>query len=1416
VRSWSTRRFQRAVAAISILSTLSLAFLAVGGHTASRAVASTPHMRVTSASDAAKQRIYPSLLQQAQDTPQAMLRVSVYAKQGTDLRAWMPDALAPIYKTPTGYATIVGTVKANTLVKLASAAGVQAVMPLKGAAVPDPMPVDGAPSRPTAAQAAQLNALLQRGVKNTVPSTNAPEPVTDGWYDVLNGHDSSLAWDKGYTGAGVKVMINDSGIDFANPDLMNTWARINDPSSPYNGWPEMFDQFSLYLLARDTFLGESNIADGFGMYIDTSTTVTAGDAAFKPLDADAPYDYSLPGTSKSGTYHIGTASDNSLRFWYRLINGIAMDDADAHDERPAVLVVDEHTAGVYDTVYIDLDFDHDFANEKAMRKGDEISGADYWGAYDVSTGEFAPDPDGFYDESGGLLYWIADGTNPPPTADWWWGIGAAGNGQHDAGEPGSGNMIALSTTADLWLSEENDHGTLCASAVAGQGILNADSAEDEALPGYKPAGTTGMVTGAGKNVKLVSAGDFYSYLTTDAFYFAALGYDGVPGNSDDVQISSNSWGISEIHNDGWDFMSREIDAVVRLINPSLLVFKSTGNGAPGFGTTTQPSPMTGINVGASTQYGSTTVFEPIEGADQIIYGDVMSWSGRGPGARGDAGVDLLANGAWGAGDLPLNLTWSGASSWYTWGGTSRSTPTAAGNAALMYQAYKQANGGWPDYDTARAILMSSTRDLHYDPFLQGTGSVNGNRAVDVASGLAGGYVTPSTWQGGDYHGNEWPGFTNIMHPGDTDSATFSVHNNSDQQLNYTIGDRWLQRMDAWQLDFTSAPIDEENLTYDPDDPSATVRDGTEPHYLWDVTDMIPEGTDVLVASIAYPYDQFDPELTYDDTQINDWRILVYDWTDLNGDGKLWNDLDNDGVVDEGEMERGEYNRFTYGYNDATTNQVTIQTPLVRKHDGIFLGLIHDKVRVDVPQTNIHIGMDFYQQQDMPWLSTYVNDLSVAPGDTNTFTANLAVPGDTPAGIYEGALVLNDGYWVSTVPVTINVAGTVGLSAGENAGNGYYDNGRVYGAQSWGWRAESGDWRFYFADLSETPGGIGESSHGMRYFMASASWEHMPSDVNIHIFGPTADCFSNAVPCDGGWYPSPQTGDGPIDPDYYGPYTLTELGGSEEGYIGGGVFLTTTSSGENHEFVAAPYVPGLNEIALDNVNFAGESQSEQITLDAGALAVSQAPIEVSRPSNNADYYVHENIESTMPLSGLVVDGFGMSAPDVKDGLPIEQDDPNDPSTADYRESFTVDHAGLLDVSIAGQEGTDIDLYMLYDFNGDGELTFDEVFAASTSGTPNEGIRVLLPPDGLYGIAVHGWNVPTGSSTFQRTLNLVQGHDIQVSGVPSGPIEPRQHYGFNVNFSLAGAEPGTYTGLVTLGPPEGPAAVLIPVTFEVRGE
>ena len=1399
MRPLPSRRAKRPVAILAILAILSLLIVSLSGPTIS-GVARQGNMKVTAKGDAALAKLHPQLRRDASATPDAMIRVHAYVKAGTDLSAFMSNAVTRTYVDPRGYTGVTGFVKARELPKLASVANVNAVMPMGGfAPAVDADTTIGRTTAPSAEVQAKMRAAVTSRAANYSATRDPGTPSPTGWFDVLDVHHSSAAWDKGYTGAGVKALVNDSGIDFSHPDLIGTEARVEDPNSPYYGWPMQFDQFGMLQYASDVQAGTTNLANGnAGGYADTSTVVTEGAASYMPLNADEAHDYTLTGTSASGNYQIGTHPDGSLSQWYRIVNGIDLGDPEAADESPAILVVDEGAAGVYDTVYVDLNFNFDFSDDKAARKGDEHVGADWWGAFDPETGDFDAEPDGFYDESGGMLYFIADGTNPIPASDWWWGLGA----------PANGSMVAFSMS-QWWTSPAGDHGQLVASGIAAQGRTNADSYDSifgatqqdrdtgGIVPPWKPEGASGMLTAAGKDVKLVDSGDFYSNGYIDAFAFAALGYDGVPDTDDDIQFINNSWGGPAI-DAGYDSFSRLVDYYQRFLNPSLLSASSTGNDGPGYGSASTPATQSGLNVGASSSYGSTG-WDSAVGADQINYNDVVSFSSRGPGRLGDAFVDVVASGNRSSGAMALNEAFSGPHAWVTWGGTSRSTPVAIGNAALMYQAYKEKFGRWPDQNTARAILKSGAQDLRYDPFLQGSGSIDGNRAVDIATGAEGAwYVTPDEWSAGNWDGTQYGNFPKVMMPGETADIEFTVHNTSDTEMYLDVSDRWLQHTGQWQQQFTSSPVSEESVTISEDDPPVTDFNWDQPQYLWNVTDQIPEESDILVFRQNFGFDQWNPTGGYDSSQLNDWYLMAYNWKDIDGDGNLWEDADGNGTVNEGEMDEGEYTRFDYSNQRDNAGFLSLRNPLDRVHDGFFIALMHNQARADVPTTDMLLTMDFYQQTDFEWLSTYSSQVYVGAHDKNVIKASIQLPSGTPIGTYEAAIEVSGGNWTTAVPVTINVAArdsdmNIG---GQDIGTEIYQNDGVYGAVDWLGGDSSGDWRIYFANLPENVGGIRSMPKGQQYWLVDTDWQDMPTDINAHILSPTLDQFSE------------------LFPEYFGPYTLAEAGGSDEGYTGSGIYLIQTSSGDSREVVSAPYTPGLNEIVLHNVTYDGNSTMEDFTLRAGAIGVGVSPIDVSRNANQANHSVNETFVSTMQLSGLVAEGYGLSKPDVKTGVAIQQDDPNDPSTASYKQEITLEHAGLLDVQIDGTDRDDLDLYVLYDFNGDGELTLDEIVGQSATSTAEESVTFTLPNDGLYGIWVQGWAVAGGESTFDISVNAVQGTDITVSDLPEGTIEAGRTYNFKVDVMGEGKEPGVYTGLVTLGPPEGPSAVLVFVNYRIK--
>ena len=99
------------------------------------------------------------------------------------------------------------------------------------------------------------------------------------------------------------------------------------------------------------------------------------------------------------------------------------------------------------------------------------------------------------------------------------------------------------------------------------------------------------------------------------------------------------------------------------------------------------------------------------------YGDVIPFSDNGPNAMGQPDPDIVTVGAYGCGTSTLNTWGNGYIALDVWGGTSLSSPAAAGIGALVYQAYKQAHGVFPTGSMVRNILMSSADNINYDILL---------------------------------------------------------------------------------------------------------------------------------------------------------------------------------------------------------------------------------------------------------------------------------------------------------------------------------------------------------------------------------------------------------------------------------------------------------------------------------------------------------------------------------------------------------------------------------------------------------------------------------------------------------------------------------------------------------------------------
>ena len=1378
-RRQSLGRAALAAVLLSLVLVVAAAAPGAGGSHAKRPQA------VKTKSDSARAKMDKKLLKLVQKG--STKRVFVYAMAKPGAVAAAAGFMRGSHVAAAGdISLVIGSVRPAEATKVAGIAGVVSVklVQLKQTASPLGIPEPNVNQTPSHAS---LESFMNDLRQKEVPYAAAPSPK-EGNFDRLKQlgvldaktHKFADAWNAGFAGEGTTVSILDGGTDWAHPDLLNTWQTWSGATDStftddgWNGWPKAFDPYDTLVW----LLAPSFVNQGLTWYTPTtaksSFTQNAQDVKqglnrvsfatrvgpsrnFGAPSGTVSHSYTFPQAwTKSGTVRMASHPDDHLLSLF--------------GERPAILATDPNTAGVYDTVYVDLDDDYQFGDEKPVTKSSPASYRDM-------------DGDGYNDLSGGLLYFISDGQTVLPG-----GVMRFTDGTQDFRDAftfGPGEMLAWTGDYDPALE---GHGTLTASNILGQGVVNGLApcfADLAGRPGSEPCpggGTyPGAVIGGAPKAKGAPFGDIYF-----SFEFSTqFGY--LLATRHGVDVTSNSYGSSAADNDGYDAASQEADFLYNGFRTTPVF--STGNGAPGFGTATAPQPLAGIAVGASTQFGGTG-WDSIKNESQIPDNDVMVWSNRGPQATGGNGVDVVADGAFSPGDLTLNSALDGRVAWETWGGTSRSTPVTVAATALVYQAWRQSHGGTIPagfYTTAKRVVKSSAQDLGYESWIQGSGSVDAGRAVRVASG-SDAFVSPDNWRPGNYRGTEYPVFTRMLSPGGSDSQTFTVNGPG----TWSVSDRYMKRTATQSMSFASSNMNKES-TYN----------FNAPDYLMDITSLVQShpDADLMVVRANYPRNEFDPNGDYSADQ--SWRLLTYNWTDQNNDGNLWTDADSDGVVDhkmfsksthidgdvdlnfpDSEMDEGEYVRFMYHRPGANTLTTFVRDPADRTADGIFLGLQHPDRTKAIPVTHFQIRVDFYDNVDWPWVTT----TPVAGGQ---FTATMNVPADAPYGMYDGAVVLTGGGENTVVPVSVTVGATAtqdadgkltgqlhfgGDSTAASQADQLYNNGSFFGANDWTWREESGDWRFFYLDVPSDPA---EGS----VFLSDTTWEDAApyTDLDTLLFGPSANSYQLL----GGSAP------------FGGPYIVDTQGASARAYLGSGTWAFNTATGGAEDIVTAPVQEGLHAVVQHGVSYDGGKLDVPFETTLGSAVVNPTQVEQSVAGDSGSFDV--TFESTVELTGLKAEGFGLSQP-VTSTETAHQDDPNVPSSASVKKTFTISHASRATFEVH-LPSNDIDLFVLR--NG-------QVVGSSTTASGDESVTLIRPPDGTYEVWVHGFSV-TGTPTFPLTFDAVQGSDLSVSGVPSGAVPAGTPVTLHVNFAKSMTSGQDYFGELLLGPSSAPTALRVPITI-----
>ncbi|MBT4060207.1 MAG: S8 family serine peptidase [Euryarchaeota archaeon] len=1132
------------------------------------------------------------------------------------------------------------------------------------------------------------------GMMSIFEDPGSPEPFSSNSVDPLSVRTGELhgapdSWDLGVDGAGVKVAVVDSGIDFAHPDLNGTQARVNDSANPYDGWPIMWDPRSVDIWMQN---GDAYPDNSGSYYSDTSNTDL--DTNNNSILDSTGFDISGISPSLSGIYHHGLHPDSALK-------SRAGGEVD-------ILVVDDLTAGVYDTVYIDIDRDGEFSDEKAVRKGSETAGLD-------TTG------DGLWDQSAGLLYWISDGVNGIPY------------GSTYAARAGFQNRIAAAGNLTLFMiDDQNDpggnHGTLCASAVSAQGEI-----------------ANGKVLGMAPNSELIAVADFYaggSFM--DAWRFLAEGYDGVTDSGDEAQIGSFSFGWSNIHNDGTDQMSLYVDWLTRVHARNTTYLVAAGNGGHGYGTTASPGGAHGvITVGAfSSQTGQS------HGG---TWGDAAAWSNRGPNSASRLDPDIVTVGWSATGDRGLNEVTDANSAYRTWGGTSLATPIAAGLVALIYDAWFEEFGVWPDSQTVRDLLMSTADDRGYDPLVQGGGFANISRAVQTiqaANGSA--WVTPASWMAGSNHGAHRDANTNILSPGQSAWANFTVNGTGGVPVNLS----W----DGANLEPTShfSTVWNSSTSLGWDGYQSGRPDMLIPvHIKGDANLSLPNGTSIVRARATLAGAGFDGnDDMYEENRVH---VELLRWHDDDGDGLWWDDSNNNSLVDSGEMEAGsEYSMITAHTYASGQAEVRVGLPHEREGDGLLLGVYRRNIRTDMMDP-IPIEIDwtgFGPSTNTSWLTPCAGSGVIPANGTMNVNCRVSVPVNAIPGIRQEQVKFefesNNSSYSWSLPVIVNVAsnGPVNLVPkpidGNMSNQSLYTETWIQGAQRWGWRSESGDWKFLTFDW---PYNLSQDGA----IVIDVDWpDNSYTDVDVIWMSESRHPYYLD------------------DPNAYGQYNLVPEISSQNEDIGSGKYRWQTSTGGSHEVLVADATSGMKQMMLHSIRHGVNTNDNPLNISVGYVnAVNGSLTKVVDDWANGDGNEIITIGATLDLNVSSVEGFGWTQPVLLPSETATQDTPGSWSSSGYQHEMSVQNSELLKVEIDSiSPRTDLDLALYRDKNSNGVIDFgSEQIQVSGNWNSDEEISIDSPTDGTWWAVVNGYDVPNGTASFWLRETILAGDSLTVEGVNS---------------------------------------------------
>ena len=1081
------------------------------------------------------------------------------------------------------------------------------------------------------------------------------------------------------TGNGVKVAIVDTGSDFSNPDMMQSLARdengvpimldadgqgivltraqyvakidhrthtISDPGyTPKSELPENMTSWVYVNSTGSVFLRASHgdIPVYNTLYPYFGTPVVNATSTVDWLIGNSPTDFI---ESQSGVYRFGIIYQTQEQFG-TITFGLV-----------PVLFVDSEEPGVYDTIIPDMYSAWYFytRNELAAVGSDSVESLfpepsfDFTDDTPIKIGDgnefltYDYDKDGFPD--------LTMGTAGARVVDLW-------QVMSNKTEPALGSVEGYGgvVVAELLepydphgeyfgvMYDEQGHGSSTAATVASAGIQKYDIYGN----GTASYSLAGIAPGAKIiPVKALWAGNsLYGWL-----YAAGFDLDTSEGRwkySGDhkADIISNSWGVASFpllkYGTGYDLMSvsSSLLTVPGLLSedyPGTVMINSIGNNGVGYGSVGSPNtaPLA-ISVGATSNnvhigydgFQNLTRF----GNSILPFDEVSDFSSRGPGVFGDPKPEVMAIGAYAFTPTIVNLKNLYATpedsksdqSFALFGGTSMAAPMAAGVAALVIEDLKE-QGKQADPFVVKSILMSSAKDLKNDPFVQGSGRVDAEAAIELSRGtdrmfsaytedtarnvlslmsdaVYGYNSTLSVIDGaknlsqrlGDTDLRESRWFAGYIEQGQTASTDIVIENPTPDEIELDVSPVVETLVSRHEIRNTTR-------LFELDPIHNTTEYGYAPNYynLDEEIGGIPDDAELMVARINFPFNSFmnTTEMFADGLRLA--SVYTYNWADSDADGKI------------SYTELAMINR---GGSWGTVEELRVGEPKEKFKDspvigvypvpGIFSFWQGDR-QINSTAMNYTLTIEFYSRQANPAIKVVDGSgsgddgdggnviavpsdrmsLIVAPNSRQTIKATIETSDETLPGIYYGSLaikaknsvrqmVMPVSYVVTSKPVPKDVPVVFAPAPGaDESALGLRPNGYVGGLFDMTSRYAAGDWRSYYFTVNDS---------SITSMSLKISWPHNTTSINAMAFGPDGRMVASSVPA--GVF---ETFSGWPTNDWLGTTSFSE----------GGAFYFSQNAGENATLLFVPVnQTGVYSLLLHNTLFHGESLYEPVQIEA---------------------------------------------------------------------------------------------------------------------------------------------------------------------------------------------------------------------------